>query len=352
MVNRPLCIVLVLFVVGICLWHTFSHNETFASEEKNMTLEAEVETIKGGAKKQSLVVRNVVSDGRVFCDKLVVYQDKEADLFAALKLGNTIRVTGDFLPLEPAGNEGQFDEVTYYESQGIQGKFYTKSIHILNSEYLIIPQKIYELRSAFYRIITEHMPAETAGVLSAMMLGEKSSLDETVKELYTKSGIGHILAISGLHISLIGAGLFFLLRRYVMPMRASAVTVIFLLILYAELTGFSIATKRAVVMMIVMLVARIIGEAYDGYNALALSALIELLGHPDNLFQAGFLLSYGTALGVLVFMNFWNRAIDKNVYQYFLGNLGMVIMTLPIVLSFYYEINLLSFVVNSLILPF
>ncbi|MFR0847912.1 MAG: ComEC/Rec2 family competence protein [Eubacterium sp.] len=148
---------------------------------------------------------------------------------------------------------------------------------------------------------TGALPVQTAGVLWAMLLAEKSGLDDTVKELYTKGGIGHILAISGLHISLIGAGLFFFFRKYIMPMRAAAVLVIFLLLLYGQLTGFSISTARAVTMMILMLTARILGERYDTLNALACCGTAGNFSAITEAFVPGipFFISYGTILGII-----------------------------------------------------
>ena len=106
-------------------------------------------------------------------------------------------------------------------------------------------------------------------------------------------------------------------------------------------------------MMILMLTARILGERYDTLNALACAALLELFSHPEALFQASFLLSYGTILGIIFFIREWN---DQNITEHklrglFVSNLGMMLLTLPVVLYFYYEFNLFSFVANTIVLP-
>lgn len=121
-----------------------------------------------------------------------------------------------------------------------------------------------------------------------MVLGDKSGLSDEVKQLYQENGIAHVLAISGLHISLIGASLFFVLRKYFMPMQGAAVVTMVLLFLYGILTGFSISTQRAVIMMGCMLLARLAGRHYDGLSALSFSAICQLLIHPMVLFQTGF----------------------------------------------------------------
>ena len=91
---------------------------------------------------------------------------------------------------------------------------------------------------------------------------------------------------------------------------------------FCQLTGFSISTARAVTMMISMLTARILGERYDTLNALACAALLELFSHPEALFQASFLLSYGTILGIIFFIREWNdQNITENMIKQYLNRL-------------------------------
>lgn len=96
-------------------------------------------------------------------------------------------------------------------------------------------------------------------------------------------------------------------------MQGAAVVTMVLLFLYGILTGFSISTQRAVIMMGCMLLARLAGRHYDGLSALSFSAICQLLIHPMVLFQTGFLLSYGTVLGIYVFVDVFCDAWESKI---------------------------------------
>ena len=133
------------------------------------------------------------------------------------------------------------------------------------------------------------LPEKEAGIVIAMVLGEKYLLDDEVRDLYQGSGISHILAISGLHISLVGAAIYIFLRKLRLGLIASTVLSLAVVYSYGVLTNFSVSTNRAVVMYSVMLFARIIGKTFDILSALSLSAFLILFQNPIELFQPGFL---------------------------------------------------------------
>ena len=157
---------------------------------------------------------------------------------------------------------------------------------------------LYHLRCMLSDKISENLEKKEAGVVSAMLLGDKSMLDEEIKDLYQSNGIGHLLAISGLHISLIGGSLFELLRRLGIRMQVAAGIAILFLILYGQMTGLSVSTNRAVIMTIILLAGRIFLRYYDLLTALSVSSIIILIKQPLRIMDAGFLLSFVTVLGI------------------------------------------------------
>lgn len=353
--RRPLCVALVTVIMLILLcYHRISGDSECIYKGEAKTLICQVEGISGQGESQSLTVCDVMENGTSFCSRIRVYQKKDADLFSDLQIGNIIIITGEIYSFSEPGNPGQFDERRYYREMGIDYKFFVQSLTIEEASCRKLEQWLHERRIDFYQVLMACLPEEEAGIVAAMVLGEKCALTEVVKELYQENGIAHILAISGLHISMIGAGLFFFLRRFIMPMKPAALMTGILLLLYGELTGFPVATKRAVIMMLCVLAARFLGRRYDLLSALALSALIQLSIQPVLLFQSGFLLSYGTVLGIAVFVGVFTEEGPKKyrLWQLAAGSLGVSFVTLPILLYFYYEMNPYSVLVNAVILPF
>ena len=130
-----------------------------------------------------------------------------------VKIGNIIKVRGKLRQFEEAANKGNFDSRKYYLSLGFYGKIEAGTIEIINSDYSGIRQGLYELRMEIIERL-EKLCSDNNGIFSiinnkngiigAIILGDKTDIDSDIKELYSVSGIAHILAISGLHISFIG----------------------------------------------------------------------------------------------------------------------------------------------------
>ena len=139
---------------------------------------------------------------------------------------------------------------------------------------------------------------EDAGIFEAMLLGEKDNLEDKVKIRYQMAGIIHILAISGLHISVLGIGFFDLLKRAGFGNVSAGMVVLSVLLQYGILTGESVSAMRAVGMFLLAVGARIAGRTYDLLTALAVSAILLLLDAPANLYNSGFWLSFGAVAGL------------------------------------------------------
>lgn len=353
--KRPLCVALGLAVLLILIFRgelEASRDPEYGGEEKSVR--CQVEEIQGQGESLCLIVSDITENGKFLCSRMKVYQSAGGERFSDLKVGNILSLQGTINSFFHPGNPGQFDEFQYYRNQGISYLFYARRVSVEDPACRRADQWLCELRQVLYRQIMNCLPEEEGGVVAAMLLGEKCALTEEVRTLYQENGIAHILAISGLHISLIGTGLFFLLRRFVMPMKPAALVTGGLLMMYGELSGFSVSAQRAVCMMLCLLAARFLGRRYDPYCALALSALIQLCIHPLVLFQSGFLLSYGTVLGIALFVQRFQELAEKHqvIRKAVLGSLGIQFVTLPVLLFFYYEFNPYSVLVNLAVLPF
>jgi competence protein ComEC len=171
----------------------------------------------------------------------------------------------------------------------------------------------------------------------AMILGETTLLDDEIKELYQHNGISHILAISGLHISLIGLSLYKFLSKIRIPIIPTTILSIGFIFTYGILTNFSVSTNRAVVMLVVMMIAKVIGRTYDNLSAISLSALIILIQSPLQILNAGFLLSFGAMLGIVLIYPIFHEILptQSNLLNGLMLSFCIQCMTLPIILYFF-----------------
>lgn len=321
-------------------------------------------------------------------EQLILYSKNAKQL----KIGNQIKVYGEIHKFKPGSNPGQFDEAFYYKTKRIDYKVYEKNIQIVNLKYNWLQQGLYEIKLKLVKVYSSILDDKNAGIVSAMLLGEKSLLDEDIKDLYQQNGITHILAISGFHVSLIGLTFYKVLIKIGLSQLTSTIISTLTIYCYGLLTNFSVSTNRAVVMLIVGLFANVIGRTYDLLSATALSALLILIQNPMEIYDAGFLLSFGAVLGIgiifPIFQKITNDIIDdiskkhkdvfvnasKNYKEDVKGKkesidrkgckellktvihsislcLSVNLFTLPILLYFFYELPIYSLIVNLLIIP-
>ena len=200
-------------------------------------------------------------------------------------IGNTVVVSGKIKLFSRARNDGNFDECAYYQNQGYTLKMYAKdgTYQVKNAEKNSFLETCYHIQQQLFSVYTSMMTENEAGVLSAMLLGEKSMLSEETKKLYQQSGIAHILAISGLHISILGAAIYRLLRKLGVTYFISSVISMALLVAFGCMTGMGLSTIRAVIMFGIYLGAACCGRVYDSMNGLAIAAICLLIKNPSAL---------------------------------------------------------------------
>lgn len=267
-------------------------------------------------------------------------------------IGCEISLYGTIYQVSPADNPGQFDGESYYQSQGILYTFQTETVLYAEGESFL-RERIVRLKEYFSMLLEEIYDERDAGILKAVLLGDKSSLREQDQLLYQKNGISHLLAISGLHISMIGIGIYRFLRKCRFTFWEAGIPSGILLFLYGFMTGFGISTIRAVCMFLVLIFADMVGRAYDMASAMALAAIIVLLRNPLQARQAGFLLSFGAVLGICFVYPILQSVFgtEKKYSKTILFSISLTLVTYPITVHFFYEYPLYSMILNFIVIP-
>lgn len=269
-----------------------------------------------------------------------------------LRTGMIIQVRGELERVSAPRNPGEFDSQQYYACQGIYYFLKNGIIQKKSRSYSRYGQFLTDLRERITGIL-EEAAGEDAGIYQAMLLGEKSSLDEEVKLRYQMAGMVHILAISGLHISVLGMGLFSLLKKLSLGNGLAGFLSLSVILQYGMLTGSSVSAMRAVCMFVLAIGARILGRSYDLLTALAASAILLLLDTPAYLYSSSFLLSFGAVAGLGIVAPALNRLVesDRAWVKTLLSSLAVQLTTLPVILRIYGEVSVLGIVLNLVVLP-
>lgn len=347
--KRPLCLTalfltLLLLILPADLWMQASPLPEGRGSPEVLT--GEICGIEPGGKAVSLKNTNLSDTGII-----LVYFDAET-LFS---IGNTIRIENNFELKEPEkpANPGQFDARLYYQTKRILLFCYAEEAEMIDGSVQAVPQFFYRLREELSRRCRALFAEQYRGVIGAMLLGDKSELSDETKEIYQKSGMSHLLAISGLHVSIFGMTLYRLFRKAGLPFWAAGVPSMLLVLSYGVLTGMSTSTARAVIMFLLSVTADIFGKSYDMLTALACAALFLLVEQPLYARSASFLLSFGAVLGIgLVYPALQELfPVRRKRFQAVLLSLSVQLMTLPMVESFYCEIPLYSVPLNLVVIP-
>ena len=225
------------------------------------------------------------------CNDVLAYASSDE-----FSIGQILVITGTISLFEPAANEGGFDVRSYYQSQKIDFGVWVDTVEAVHGTGNRYSNFLMQIRKRLSESIAGCQG--TDGILPAMLLGEKSQLNEEIKSLYRLAGIGHILAISGLHVTMLGIGLYRLLRRCGVRYASCAVFVSFVMLSYGWMTGGSMSTCRAVGMLLVYLLADVLGRGYDMLSALGLVIIVLLWDNPFLVHYSGFWLSVVAVLGV------------------------------------------------------
>ncbi len=274
-----------------------------------------------------------------------------------VKLGETVEAYCRYAGFNIARNAGNYDERNYYHSLGVSGKFQlesSKDFTKTGKHWNYLKQWMYEIKTrivdTFHLVMTGF--EKPAGIFSAVVAGEKSELDAEIKELYQENGIAHVLAISGLHISLIGMSVYSLLRRRHSYFSSCLISSL-LMAGFCVMSGGSVSAVRATIMFFIRMVAEYFGKTFDMLSALALSAILIIGENPNILFNGAFQLSFSAILGVGVLnpiiTDFY--ASENRLLNAFTVSLSVSLATLPIISSIYYEIPLYSVFLNLIIVP-
>ncbi|MBO5165540.1 MAG: ComEC/Rec2 family competence protein [Lachnospiraceae bacterium] len=215
-------------------------------------------------------------------------------------IGSRAFLTGILQEYEHATNPGLFDAKDYYATMDVSAKINGCQVVCTEIPNCYLWEKMWQLRRFLCKVTDNIFEEETAAFLKAMLLGEKSDMDAETKELYKEAGVLHIIAISGTHISLIGMGLYKLLRKLYVPITPASVCCGILMLLYGVMIGMPVSALRAIIMFLLRLLAKCTGRTYDMQTALLLCGACMVLENPLYLYHAGFLLSFSAVWAVCV----------------------------------------------------
>lgn len=232
-------------------------------------------------------------EGKVY---LSIYNNPSFEI----KPGQTIELTAKFSKPKSLTNPYGFDYDFYLQQKGI-----SISASADASTCVLINEKQIGVLGVtkFFREEIENkidsLYGDNAGLVKGILLGDKTEINDEVLSTFRNSGLAHVLAVSGLHISFIVAFLLYLLRLLKLKEKKIIILIAGILVVYCAVTDFSPSIVRASIMAIFVLGSKVAGKRLDTLTSLFAAAIVILLFDPFALFSASFQLSFSAVLGIL-----------------------------------------------------
>ena len=280
-------------------------------------------------------------------------------------LGQRVLVSGYLLPLDGPRNPGGFDEFQFLRSRGIDYKIFAEAV----STYETILTPTMHIRNFGVRlsaVFDEVLPTWAAGIMKAMIAGDRTSLDNEVRDMYRSVGMFHILVVSGLHVSILAIALEKTLAFFGINIKKRSLITIIFIMLFAILTGAGVATIRAAIMGIALIISGLVGYENDTPTSMSLAAIALLLFQPLFLFDPGFIYSFSVVLALslgtppmdkalaMLATRFTRLAPILNnwyVKKYLAGTLAANAAYFIVNAWLFYEVSPVSPLVNFILLP-
>ena len=308
-------------------------------------------------------------DGKIYCGGyfMYIYFEQECNM----TIGDTLNISGRVNSFNDSTNQGQFSARNYYED--INVAFFSNdkeiSISYCRSYKKSIFQKIYysikntlnKIKKILEKQLSNITDNDTSSLYYGILFGDKNQIEDSRRDLYKAAGIAHILAISGLHISVIGGLIYKWLRNLGVKFVFAGGTSIIIISLYGIMTSNSVATIRAVIMLCYFLITEIVGTNCDTLTSMSIAAAVIISFNSKMICNNGLLLSF-SAMFAIVAANYITKSIFvkktkskskiiRKMVSSLIFSMSISLITFPITVSSYYEYSIYSFALNLFVVP-
>lgn len=369
-------IFVLMALMGYLNLKTTVRQETMAdkiSTEYRCSMVCKVDDIRESGYGYQVYVTGTQAGGHNVKVKIILYMNEVVDV----RIGLQLISEGKFTRPEEATNPGTFDARSYYAHKGIYLVCKDPVIVGRGEKYSVIKDFLYRFRLKAGCVLDRYFDEQDASVMRGMLLGEKSGIDKDTKRLFQVNGIAHILAISGVHIAIIGMTLYKMLRRISGSNILSGILSVGVVVLYGMMTGLASSTLRAVIMMAIVVTAKAVGRSPDMLTSAGIACVIQAVMSPQIVMDAGFQMSFAAVLGIAIInpllvkafscapksLGRNTRKTDKKtgdkrhrfsiekIASTFLLNVAVTMATTPLIIYYYYQFPLYSIILNMIIVP-
>jgi competence protein ComEC len=288
-------------------------------------------------------------------DLILVTTDRLNSFF----YGDKVTVTGKLERPEVFTTElgRTFNYPGYLRARGVEYRISFAEVNVLDSGQgnPFISGLLYAKQN-FIKSLQSVIPEPAVGLGNGLLLGVKSALGEDIEQDFRRTGIIHIVVLSGYNVMLVVAFIMFCFS-FLLPFQLRIVAGIIAIVCFALIVGLSATVIRASVMAVLVLLAQVLGRRYNVLRALLLAGAVMLIINPYLLiYDIGFQLSFMATLGLILIVPQFESTVMTTESrlgwrEFFLATLSTQIAVLPLLMYHIGQVSLIAIVVNVLVLP-
>lgn len=276
-----------------------------------------------------------------------------------LEYGREIKISGKISIPKGKTNPGGFDYRKYLSHSGVSATIFAvdRNIHPQKSvKGNILVRAGLSIRERIVDVIDRSLPPQQAGLLNGMLIGYREGLTEEVEDVFSRSGLTHLMAVSGANVAFIMLPLIFVFKKLRLRQNVSNIIIIGILVMFTFITGFEPSVLRAVIMAIVVLLGRILKRDTEIFTSIAFAAIVLLMLNPGSLFNIGFQLSFAATISLVLFYPNLKNMLNFSFVPEFItdvlaATLAAQIGVLPISVFYFNKISLVSILSNLIVAP-
>ena len=371
-VQSALLLIIILIIGMILTWNkNLQHHQNWYGYfyKKEQAILAKIEeplTEKEKTYKTIIAVKKIDSDAEKHTayGNILVYF-KKGNKASNLKYGDIIWIKNPLQKIANSGNPGSFNNQQYQAFQQIYHQVYlTENDYIVTNknEGNKLRKTVYALRDFTLNVLKQNLSNKNGilGIAEALLIGYKNDLDANLTQAYSKAGVVHIIAISGLHLGLIYGLLLWLLNRIPVVHKNEWIKALILLSclwIFSLMTGASASVLRSAVMFTCIIIGNVMNRKASIYNSLAASAFLLLCYNPYLLWDVGFQLSYLAIIGIVwlqkPIQNLLNpdNIIIIKIWEMASITIAAQIITFPICVYYFHQFPNLFLLSNLIAVP-
>jgi len=311
----------------------------------NLTFSGKVEDVCKKIDKEELVVSKIEVDGKKVFGKVVVNKF----LYPEVKKYETLLFKCNLRRIESLANNDSYEK--YLNSKGIFLTCSYPEISLIKGPSKI-EQIFLDVRNSFLKRVKKIFPEPSSTIISGLTIGEESGITRSLKESFQKSGLSHILVVSGSNISLLISFLDSVLANFIQR-KKRVYFLIFLSLFYAAIVGFEPPTIRAVFLAIVASFGKSIGREVDLMRVLFLFGLLFSILNPLSLsYNISFQLSFFASFGIVAFSENLKKLfkpLGETFSEIFSTTLSAQISVIPLSSILFQNFKILETILSNLL---